>query len=56
MFNVIMEEGACEGKSAQNPQKSKCGPLCFFLPQQKIASFSEKTYLTKILQGGSYRT
>lgn len=46
-----MEEGACEGRRAQDPLKSKCGPPLLFSPQQKIASFPEKTYLTKILQG-----
>lgn len=39
MFNIIMEGGVCECKSAQNPQKSKCGPPLLFLSQQKIASF-----------------
>ena len=46
-----MEEGACEGKRAQNPLKSKCGPLCFFHPNKRLLLSPKKLISLKYYKG-----
>lgn len=51
MFNIIMEEGACEGKRAQNPQKSNVAPSAFFYPNKRLLLSLKKLISLKYYKG-----